>query len=228
VAFCFAFSFASAIVMFDFAGSAHLNPAMLMSLWVRGVIDWKYFILLSLCEMAGGFLAALFVFLLYLPHFKTVPETAASSDFENLLRTRDSFDPQSLRIASYNTKQDASNLTFKGKLERLKYYLLSSNTINVEKTLHHMTKGTYSLHDIEVPFPETDQSKQMNTLLRRTDLIEEGLSESENKSEEKHASAKRNKRRRHSIQVSELHRRLHHFDSSILKPSSIEKNGNGR
>ncbi|KAJ3001540.1 UNVERIFIED_CONTAM: hypothetical protein HDU68_006799, partial [Siphonaria sp. JEL0065] len=70
VAFGFAMSFTVAIMMFGYA-SAHLNPAMCLALWIKGSLSFTDFLALSLSELAGGAAAANFVYIMYLPHFRT-------------------------------------------------------------------------------------------------------------------------------------------------------------
>ncbi|KAJ3308318.1 hypothetical protein HDU76_004016, partial [Blyttiomyces sp. JEL0837] len=102
IAFGFGLAFCFAIQFFGYS-SAHLNPASCFNLWIRGELSFTDFLALSLAEMAGGFVAAVFVYLLYMPHFRTVPEARPASDEDYLLRTRDTIDPSALRIASYST-----------------------------------------------------------------------------------------------------------------------------
>lgn len=104
VAFGFGLSFGVVIMMFGYI-SAHLNPATCLALWVIGKISFTHFLALSAAEFAGAFLGACLVFLHYLPHFKTVPEPAASTADELLLRSRDALSPEALAIVSYDTRQ---------------------------------------------------------------------------------------------------------------------------
>ncbi|KAI8853780.1 hypothetical protein BC829DRAFT_277068 [Chytridium lagenaria] len=184
IAFGFGMAFTVAIQIFSYA-SAHINPAACIALWVRGDIDAVDFFALSAAEMAGGFAAACMVYLLFLPHFKTVPETAALSPEDRLLRTRDDIAPSALRYASYNTKSSPSGAaTLNQRLNEAKYYLSNEAFDDApEKVMEHLVGKTYMLHGIEVPFPKEDD-------------------------EEQGAKPERKIKRRHSLQVADMQRRL--------------------
>ena len=73
VAFGFGLAFGTAIAIFSYA-SAHLNPAMALALWVIGELSFVEMLATIAVEMVAGFVAACLVFLVYWPHFRTVPE----------------------------------------------------------------------------------------------------------------------------------------------------------
>ncbi|KAJ3102111.1 hypothetical protein HDU97_000753 [Phlyctochytrium planicorne] len=160
-----------------------------MALWVRGDLDAADFFALAFSEMAGGFVAACLVYLLFLPHFKTVPEIGTQSHEEALLRTRDVIEPSALRFASYNTKTSASShRTLGERLAEARYYLSSEAYDDApDKVMEHLVGRTYLLHGLETPFP-------------RDALGVEG-GQVEKKEERK-------VKRRHSLQVADMQRRL--------------------
>mmetsp|Transcript_119280 Transcript_119280/g.178197 ORF Transcript_119280/g.178197 Transcript_119280/m.178197 type:complete len:384 (+) Transcript_119280:3-1154(+) len=73
IALGFGLSFAFSINMFGYI-SAHLNPAMCVCLWVAGKMTFEEVLVISAAETAGWFVGACIVFVLYMPHFATVPE----------------------------------------------------------------------------------------------------------------------------------------------------------
>ena len=54
------------------------NPAMLVALWVLGRIKFRDGLALAAAELLGATVGATVVWILYLPHFKTLPEPPAS------------------------------------------------------------------------------------------------------------------------------------------------------
>ena len=52
--------------------------------------------------MAGAFLGAVGMWMLWIPHFKTVPEPLSASPSDNLLRKRDALPKNAIEISSYN------------------------------------------------------------------------------------------------------------------------------
>ena len=53
------------------------NPAMLVALWVLGKIRFRDGLALAAAELLGATVGATVVWILYLPHFKTLPEPPA-------------------------------------------------------------------------------------------------------------------------------------------------------
>ncbi|KAJ3131482.1 hypothetical protein HK100_006311 [Physocladia obscura] len=205
VAFGFGMAFTFAIQMFGYA-SAHLNPAMCLALWIRDSLSFTDFLALSLSEFAGALCGAVFVYALYLPHFRTIPEAQGSTE-DVLLRSRDQIDPQALRFASYSTKPNYKSAlktkTVSQRVMEAKYYLLNETfDSNPETVLNHLIGGTYALHGSEVPFP--DGSEGIN---RHNDI--------ENKPVQKI-------RRRHSLQVADLQRLLRKMEKDLGKETSFE------
>ncbi|KAK9817882.1 hypothetical protein WJX72_003653 [[Myrmecia] bisecta] len=101
VSFGFGMSFYVAILMFDYI-SAHVNPAMLLALWALGKLDAGDVFALAACEFLGAFVGAVLVWLLYLPHFKSIPAPRSDDPVDNLLRNRNGLEPSTLKIVSYN------------------------------------------------------------------------------------------------------------------------------
>ncbi|KAI8616870.1 aquaporin-like protein [Chytriomyces sp. MP71] len=209
IAFGFGMAFTFAIMMFGFA-SAHLNPAMVLSLWIRNELSAGEFFALAASQMAGGFCAAIFVYLVYLPHFSTVPEPSGSQE-DHLLRTRDYIDPSALRFASYSTRKvvaspagrvSSQRKTFSQRLGEAKYYLLAQNFDDAPETvIEHLIGGTFALHGAEVPFPtgaETvndtaDAETQPVNLIPGTSAL----------------------KRRHSLQVADMQRLLRKMEKEL-------------
>ncbi|KAJ3262424.1 hypothetical protein HDU77_000342 [Chytriomyces hyalinus] len=224
VAFGFGMSFTFAILIFGFA-SAHLNPAMLLSLWIRDEISAGDFFALSAAEMCGGFCASVFVYLVYLPHFRTVPEPSGTQD-ENLLRSRDHIDPSALRFASYSTRSHAfsnsNTLTshtgpkksLGQRLADARYYLLAENfDTDPETVITHLIGGTYALHGAEVPFPSGTESVGRNTPVPAagtTDL----------EAPVQFIPGKASLKRRHSLQVADMQRLLRKMERELESKES--------
>eukprot|EP01023_Acetabularia_acetabulum_P008001 TRINITY_DN13489_c0_g2_i1.p1 TRINITY_DN13489_c0_g2~~TRINITY_DN13489_c0_g2_i1.p1 ORF type:complete len:459 (-),score=72.38 TRINITY_DN13489_c0_g2_i1:175-1551(-) len=102
VAFGFGMAFFLAIQFFGYI-SAHLNPAMCLALAIIGDISWTDWLALSVAEILGAFIGGIFVWLHYLPHFKTVPKPDVSREVgDRLFRTGDPIGDTALRLASYN------------------------------------------------------------------------------------------------------------------------------
>ncbi|KAJ3388411.1 hypothetical protein HDU84_009771 [Entophlyctis sp. JEL0112] len=199
----FGMSFTVAIQMFGYA-SAHLNPAMCLALWIRDKLSFTDFLALSVSEMAGGFCAGVFVYLMYMPHFKTLPEAQGSQE-ENLLRTRDQLDPQALRLASYSTKPNYSRpattekpATFTQRLAEIKYYLLNQ-TPNTDEVLDHLIGGTYALHGSEVPFPTGTESVSGDAEIALPRISQDAKA----------------LKRRHSLQVADMQRLLRKMEKEL-------------
>jgi hypothetical protein len=60
-------------------------------------------------QLVGAFLGAVFMWLTFLPHFKTVPEPPAAHGTDNLLRSRDALPQNVNTISSYNTQGSTWN-----------------------------------------------------------------------------------------------------------------------
>ncbi|KAI9339016.1 aquaporin-like protein [Obelidium mucronatum] len=212
IAFGFSMSFTAAICMFGYS-SAHLNPAMVLSLWVRGKLDFTDFLALSASELAGGAAGALFIYLIYLPHFRTVPEARASNTDDLLLRTRDQIEPSALRFASYNTKPHYaskttpdSKKTLAQRIADARYYLLNESfDEDPEGVVEHLIGGTYALHGAEVPFPTGKES-----LSRKASVPALEKGESSNT-----IVAAGGIKRRHSLQVADMQRLLRKFEREL-------------
>jgi glycerol uptake facilitator-like aquaporin len=86
--------------------SAKFNPSMCLANWITGSLTGVEFLVLSLAEIAGSFLGAVCVWVLYLPHFKSLPEPPSLAPEDELLRRRDVMQQNALQIASYNTRPD--------------------------------------------------------------------------------------------------------------------------
>ncbi|KAJ3242179.1 hypothetical protein HDU81_006591 [Chytriomyces hyalinus] len=224
VAFGFGMSFTFAILIFGFA-SAHLNPAMLLSLWIRDEISAGDFFALSAAEMCGGFCASVFVYLVYMPHFRTVPEPSGTQD-ENLLRSRDHIDPSALRFASYSTRSHAfsnSNTltshthpgqkkTLGQRLADARYYLLAENfDTDPETVITHLIGGTYALHGAEVPFPSGTESIGRNTPVPPGADVEAPV---------QFIPGKASLKRRHSLQVADMQRLLRKMERELESKES--------
>ncbi|KAJ3115948.1 hypothetical protein HDU96_010810 [Phlyctochytrium bullatum] len=231
IAFGFGFAFAVAIQLFSYA-SAHINPAACLALLVRGDLYFYEFLALVFAEMLGGLVAAVMVYLLFLPHFKTVPEIGTSNPEDDLLRTRDVITPSALRYASYNTKSSASApKPLKDRLAEARYYLLNEAYDDApEKVMEHLIGRTYHLHGIEVPFPKEDDDvpssappkavgagvpepfqadlSASTTAADQLDVVVVPNDEAAPKKKVDVVEPKRRLKRRHSLQVADMQRRL--------------------
>ncbi|KAJ1568716.1 hypothetical protein HK405_014638 [Cladochytrium tenue] len=248
VVYGFGLAFGMAFQLFSYA-SSFANPALCLAMWINGAMDGKDFVALSLAEMAGGFVGACFVYIYFLPHFRTVPETTPDSNEDVLLRTRDNVDPSALRLASYNTKnielrrrtpfaspRASKDVGFSGedtvvpptsstlarRLAEARYYLLSHDLDDdPDRVLDLLSGGTFQLMGSEVPFPsallpgdaydtDDDGADGVRTLRGRPvgsvggGGIEAGLG-AVDKAE---AASRGRSRRRHSLQVADMQRRL--------------------
>lgn len=58
---------------------------------------------LGACEMCGGFVGAVLVWLHFLPQFKTLPEPPSADPLADIVRTRDYVTRNARQLASYNT-----------------------------------------------------------------------------------------------------------------------------
>ncbi|KAJ3063144.1 hypothetical protein HDU98_001008 [Podochytrium sp. JEL0797] len=216
VAFGFGMCFTFAILIFGYS-SAHLNPAMCLSLLVRGKLSFTDFLALSASEMAGGFSAALFVYSIYLPHFRTVPEAEPNSNDDNLLRTRDHIDPSALRFASYSTKPqytakhvttNGGRRTLKQRIANAKYYLLNQSfDDDPDSVMEYLIGGTYALHGAEVPFPTGAETLGRNTPV--------GPRDAESAPAVPFIPGKAELKRRHSLQVADLQRLLKKMEREL-------------
>ncbi|ORY38199.1 aquaporin-like protein [Rhizoclosmatium globosum] len=223
VSFGFGMSFTFAIQMFGYA-SAHLNPAMCLALWVRGQLDFTDVLALSASELAGGFTAALFVYVMYMPHFRTIPEAHPPSQDDNLLRTRDHIDPQALRMASYSTKPQYSTRPSQGpktlaqRIADARYYLLAENfDRDPEGVIEHLIGGTYALHQAEMPFPtgaESMSRRGSSTLMRESTTTAATAADAENGAVS-FIPGKNELKRRHSLQVADLQRLLRKMEREL-------------
>eukprot|EP01024_Parvocaulis_polyphysoides_P043023 TRINITY_DN39287_c1_g2_i1.p1 TRINITY_DN39287_c1_g2~~TRINITY_DN39287_c1_g2_i1.p1 ORF type:complete len:458 (-),score=65.63 TRINITY_DN39287_c1_g2_i1:877-2250(-) len=102
VAFGFGMAFFLAIQFFGYI-SAHLNPAMCLALAIIGDISWTDWLALTVAEVLGAFIGGVFVWIHYLPHFKTVPKPASvQQEGDRLFRTGDPLGDTALYLASYN------------------------------------------------------------------------------------------------------------------------------
>ncbi|KAJ8328012.1 hypothetical protein QVD99_006258 [Batrachochytrium dendrobatidis] len=207
IATAFGMAFTLSILMFGYA-SAHVNPAMTLTLFIINKLSFVDCICLILSQLAGGFMGAVAMFIVYLPHFRTIPEppasTACGSDTNAnvLLRTRDAIDVDALRVASYNTKSSASaSKSFSDILKEAKYYLTSQSS-DSKHVFNLLSLGTLDLAGVEVAFPD-DPLKASST----TDL-------------ETPQNQHRPLQRRHSIQVSEMQRRLRRLEASMAPSAS--------
>ncbi|KAJ3068511.1 hypothetical protein HDU98_008345 [Podochytrium sp. JEL0797] len=72
IALGFGLSFTFPILMFS-QWSANFNPAVSMGLLVRGKLGFVDFIAYTVSEVAGAFIAGLFVYMIYFPFFAIVP-----------------------------------------------------------------------------------------------------------------------------------------------------------
>ncbi|KAJ3409101.1 hypothetical protein HDV05_004576 [Chytridiales sp. JEL 0842] len=221
VAISFGFAFTFAIQIFSYA-SAKLNPAMSIALWLRGDIDFVDFLAYSAAQMAGGFCGACLVYLMYLPHFRTLPEVAPSastSPEDTLLRTRDVIEPSALRLASYSTDkpQVNSNATLAQRIQEAKYYLLNENfNDEPEKVVKLLAGGTFQLHGVEVPFPSQEEDTSNN------DKEDDHHQQSSTTSVDANNPPRPSKlKRRHSLQVAEMQRMLRKLEHN-LKTSSAD------
>ncbi|KAJ1344608.1 hypothetical protein BSLG_000131 [Batrachochytrium salamandrivorans] len=200
VATSFGMSFGVAIMMFGFA-SAHLNPSMTLALFIIGRLSFTDFLALSCAQLAGGFVGAVAMFLVYMPHFRTVPEPqpdqTQSALSTHLLRTRDAIDPSALRFASYNTKSSASAppKNMADVLRDLRYYL-TTQTGDTQQVFDLLSLGTLDLAGVEVAFPSDSTLSVPNTFNNGIDPIKP-------------------LKRRHSIQVAEMQRRLRHLEAAM-------------
>ncbi|KAJ1568717.1 hypothetical protein HK405_014639 [Cladochytrium tenue] len=243
VAYGFGLAFGVAIQFFSYA-SAHINPAMCLALWINGSLDGKDFVALSLAEMAGGFVGACFVYIYFLPHFRTVPEITPDSNEDVLLRTRDNVDPSALRLASYNTKNielrrrapfgspraskdpaDEPTSTLARRLAEARYYLLSHDLDDdPDRVLDLLSGGTFQLLGAEVPFPSTSLSDDDaddehdgvdggRTLRGGTvTAVGRGLDVELGVAGTPSPSTAPRQRRRHSLQVADMQRRLRRME----------------
>ncbi|KAI8611960.1 aquaporin-like protein [Chytriomyces sp. MP71] len=211
ISFGFGMAFTFAIMMFGFA-SAHLNPAMVLSLWIRNELSAGEFFALAASQMAGGFCAAIFVYLVYLPHFSTVPEPSGSQE-DHLLRTRDYIDPSALRFASYSTRKvvaspagrvSSQRKTFSQRLGEAKYYLLAQNFDDAPETvIEHLIGGTFALHGAEVPFP-TGIETVNDAADAETQPVQLGAL-----------------KRRHSLQVADMQRLLRKMEKELSTSENV-------
>eukprot|EP00842_Homolaphlyctis_polyrhiza_P001958 jgi/Hompol1/2763/HPOL_003025-RA len=166
VAIGFGASFGVAIMMFGYA-SSHMNPSMALALWVIGRLNSSEFFSIAACEIAGGFIGALAMYLTYLPHFRTIPEPHIDDDgVHHLLRSKDTIDPAALRIASYNTRSSPSHPrgNFKDRLREARYYLTAQDG-DTDQVLKILSIGTLDLAGVEVPFPSNDVEQPMLDVL---------------------------------------------------------------
>ncbi|KAL2915165.1 hypothetical protein HK105_205271 [Polyrhizophydium stewartii] len=218
VATAFGMAFGVSIMMFGYA-SAHVNPCMALALFVIDRLSFSDFVAIALCEIAGGFVGAVAAYIVYMPHFRTVPEPPAAGDTahaSNLLRTRDTIDPSALRLASYNTRSSPSHppKTFAERLRDAKYYLTAENS-DPEHVFKLLSLGTLDLAGVEVAFPPendienagaggTDNATRADTMAT---IDASGTTAA--------ARSPRVIQRRHSIQVSEMQRRLRQLEKTI-------------
>jgi glycerol uptake facilitator-like aquaporin len=130
---------AFAIVQMMFPTSSHMNPAALLALLTIGKLNGTEFILMTLSEIAGAFLGGILMYLVYLPHYRTIPEEKHSS----LTRTRDHLDVSALRISSYNTKSSASDSkSWKRMIQEAGYYLTLKPVTEAFKHILFGSKST--------------------------------------------------------------------------------------
>eukprot|EP00884_Botryococcus_braunii_P010872 jgi/Botrbrau1/19787/Bobra.0124s0035.1 len=194
IAYGFGLAFFFAILTMGYI-SAHVNPAMCLGLLVVGKINGVEFICLALSEFAGMFVGAVFVYLHFLPHFKTVPEPMSKNESDNLLRTRDALRPEQLNFVSYNTRdegrrQQGPENPVLSALHDVRYYLspdvYQEHHIDVIESAIGTHRTAEVEHDIEGALPVTSTKKLV---------------------------------RRRSIQVADLHKRLKntHLEDELKK-----------
>lgn len=164
-----------------------MNPAVSLALLILGRTDGVEFAAAVGGQFIGAFLAAILVWLHFLPHFKTVP-TPPSLTAENiLLRPADALSPSALGIASYNPGSEDMAARRRGfgdisrSLQDIKYYLKDSFREPVD---------------------------------RHAELVEVALGRDEAKDG---ADAALNRLRRRSVQVCDVHRRLKDVDIEEFK-----------
>jgi glycerol uptake facilitator-like aquaporin len=173
--------------------SAHMNPAVCLTLLILGKINGTEFVAAVGGEFLGAFVGAVLVWLHYLPHFKTVP-TPYSTDADNLLLKGDPVSQTALGIGSYNVRADDILARRRGlgdiahAFEDIKYYL----------------KGSYRLNT-----PVENHST----------LVEVALGPDEVKDTNSKTHADRLRRR--SVQVCDVHRRLKDVDIQDFKSMLI-------
>ncbi|KAI9193585.1 aquaporin-like protein [Polychytrium aggregatum] len=196
IAVGFMAAFIIPLIIFGYA-SAHVNPASCMALWVMGKISGWEFLALSASEMAGGFLGSMLMYLFYLPHFRTVPEPSGTHE-QNLLRTRDHYDPSVLRFASYSTKSGLnSTKSLKERLKEARYYLTNSDLDGrPDQVLDILSSGTYHLHRMEVPFPVNESPNEESAI---SGLGQTGKA----------------LRKRHSLQVADMQWQLRKLEAEL-------------
>ena len=167
-----------------------MNPAVLVALLILGKINGTQFVAAFFGEFLGAFLGAIFVWLHFLPHFKTVPTPFSITPDSILLRQGDPLTPTALGIGSYNIKEKDMAARRRGihnighALEDIQYYL--KNTFNAEE-------------DVDA----------------HAALMEVALGPHEAK--QGAADAVASKLRRRSVQVCDVHRRLKDIDIEEFK-----------
>eukprot|EP01026_Neomeris_dumetosa_P013345 TRINITY_DN14671_c0_g1_i12.p1 TRINITY_DN14671_c0_g1~~TRINITY_DN14671_c0_g1_i12.p1 ORF type:complete len:477 (-),score=44.35 TRINITY_DN14671_c0_g1_i12:671-2101(-) len=154
VAFGFATAFFLGIQFFGFI-SAHLNPAMCLALAIVGDISWSDWLALSVAEFMGAFFGAVFVWIHYLPHFKTVPKPSPDED-DRLLRSGDPIGDTALHLASYNPRPRPHGGTgFKGAWMDIRYYF---GETRYENEVVELLGAGYHTHVDEQPSPQPPSS----------------------------------------------------------------------
>jgi glycerol uptake facilitator-like aquaporin len=182
----YAFAFATGVLTFGHI-SAHLNPAVCLSLLILGKIGGTEFAAAVAGEFLGAFLGACLVWLHYVVHFKTVPEPPSSRPEDLLLRSRDAMDATALGIASYTTKEEDVQARQRG-LGDLRNVLADIK---------------FYLSDMHPSPPDSDEE------LVRVALGPDQMRQS--------AQDLVGSLRRRSVQVGDVHRRLKDYDMQKFK-----------
>eukprot|EP00475_Leptophrys_vorax_P000738 TRINITY_DN10409_c0_g1_i5.p1 TRINITY_DN10409_c0_g1~~TRINITY_DN10409_c0_g1_i5.p1 ORF type:complete len:513 (-),score=140.87 TRINITY_DN10409_c0_g1_i5:1457-2845(-) len=201
VALGFAFAFGNAIYFFQFA-SAHLNPAFCLTLWINNKITGTEFLALSAAEFAGAFIGACLVWLHFMPHFKTVPQPSPSPGDE-LVHPRDVLSMSALRISSFAGNVPEHPLR------------------NVNFPREFFRDASYWVKE-KVEVPLLDEDVEMRAIHQQHETKVEVKDEDDEKA---HLHKPRTLRRRRSIQVADLQRRIQqrevdHAADSVLGTNS--------
>ncbi|KAJ3051863.1 hypothetical protein HK097_007135 [Rhizophlyctis rosea] len=208
VAFGFGLAFGTAIAVFSYA-SAHLNPAMALALWIIGELSFVEMLATVAVEMVAGFVAG------------------------QLLRTRDSLSKSALRIASYRS-QISTAPPISDQIRIAKYYLhlgqhaapipRKRKGVNVDDSTETLMKAVFGeqLKDLEyedVPIPFAVQSVQHTQNQPSVVQFEDVEAGPGTKPPDSTAAIKR----RHSIQVADLHRKLERMDKILLETQALTR-----
>jgi glycerol uptake facilitator-like aquaporin len=201
---------------------------MVLGLFVRGDLTFGDFVALSCSEMAGGFFGAVLVYVMYMPHFRTLPELGPESPEDNLLRTRDHIDPSALRIASYSTKPSASSQgTLAQRIAEARYYLSNASYDDEpEKVMQLLSGGTFMLHGVEVPFPDDEIIGELSSAESSENVDVEAGAAKPSTTPAGATDSRPKIKRRHSLQVAEMQRMLRKLEKDLKSNADTEDDSN--